>query len=116
MIAAWTRSRKTPGLRRGPVPPARRWRMALDPRFRVGELRPSQLLFVSGVGGIVDLRYVSVMVMGLDDWELTACHPLSEPRLLQAVQRRLPSVTNLRMPPVLADDTSFNPNPVSDSP
>ncbi len=38
-------------------------------KYRVGELRPSQVLFTYGIGSIVDLPYISTMVMGLDDWE-----------------------------------------------
>ena len=37
-------------------------------QVRVGELRPSQLLYTFGVGSVVDLPSISVMVMGLDDW------------------------------------------------
>ncbi len=34
---------------------------------KVGELRPSQLLFTFGVGAVVDLPNLSTMIMGLDD-------------------------------------------------
>ena len=33
-------------------------------KYRVGELRPSQVLFTYGIGSIVDLPYISTMVMG----------------------------------------------------
>ena len=36
-------------------------------KYRVGELHPSQVLFTYGIGSIVDLPYISTMVMGLDD-------------------------------------------------
>jgi hypothetical protein len=39
-------------------------------RARVGELRPSQLLFSFGVGAIIDLPHISAMVMGLEDWPI----------------------------------------------
>lgn len=37
---------------------------------RVGEVRPSQLMFTYGVGALVDLPKLSVIVSGLDDWQL----------------------------------------------
>ena len=40
-----------------------------DNKRRVGELRPSQLLHTFGVGALVDLPNLSVVVMGLNDWE-----------------------------------------------
>ncbi len=36
---------------------------------KVGEVRPSQLLHTYGVGSIVELPRISVMVMGLQDWD-----------------------------------------------
>ena len=35
---------------------------------RVGEVRPSQVIFSYGVGALIDLPHLSVLVMGLDDW------------------------------------------------
>ena len=71
------------------------------PRPRVGDLRPSQLLFTFGVGSIVELPHLSVMVMGLEFWNRVDCEPLSEPRLLAAVKRILgPQVQRLTSPPV----------------
>src|SRR5579859_6405908 len=69
-------------------------------KYRVGELRPSQVLFTYGVGSIVDLPYISAMVMGLDDWEHP--HPviINEERLLQTVCALLgPQVSRLLAPP-----------------
>ena len=37
-------------------------------RRKIGEIRPSQLLYTFGVGATVELPNLSVMVMGLDDW------------------------------------------------
>ena len=37
---------------------------------KVGEIRPSQLLYNYGVGSVVELPNLSVMVMGLDDWPI----------------------------------------------
>ncbi len=49
-------------------------------RRRVGELRPSQLLFTFGIGSIIDLPNLSVMVMGLDDWEPARSEEIGEER------------------------------------
>ncbi len=37
-------------------------------RRRVGAVRPSHLMYTSGVGSLVDLPNFSVLVRGLDDW------------------------------------------------
>ena len=37
---------------------------------KIGDMRPSQLLYTFGVGAIVELPNLSVMVMGLDDWPI----------------------------------------------
>jgi hypothetical protein len=67
---------------------------------RVGELRPSQLLWSFGVGAVVDLPNFSVMVLGLDDWEEGHAQPIGEERLLAAVRRTLgPTVRRLLAPP-----------------
>lgn len=67
---------------------------------RVGELRPSQLLYTYGVGAAVDLPNVSAMVMGLDEWDVASAAVVSEERLLAAVRGRLgKQVSALRLPP-----------------
>ena len=53
---------------------------------RVGELRPSQLLWSFGVGAIVDLPNLSVVVAGLDDWEQANATPVPEARLVEQLQ------------------------------
>src|SRR5579872_1269105 len=69
-------------------------------KYRVGELRPSQVLFSYGIGAIVDLPYISTMVMGLDDWENPYPVMIGEERLLQAVRAILGSqVARLLSPP-----------------
>ena len=35
---------------------------------RVGEIRPSQLIFTYGIGAIADLPELSVIITGLEDW------------------------------------------------
>lgn len=79
--------------------------MAPNHRRRVGAVRPSHLMFTTGVGALVDLPNFSVAVRGLDDWsyESVDVEPVAEPRLLAEV-RRLPGcreVTELRSAPWL---------------
>lgn len=75
-------------------------------RRRVGELRPSQLLFTFGVGSIIDLPNLSVMVMGLDDWEPSRSVEIGEERLLMAVQSLLgQQVAKLLAPPIPPEES-----------
>ena len=60
-------------------------------KYKVGELRPSQILFSFGVGAVLDLPNLSVMVMGLEDWNTQNALELNEPRLLAAVRKELGS-------------------------
>jgi len=67
---------------------------AISDRYfrRVGAVRPSHLMFTSGVGALVDLPNFAVLVRGLDDWDTDSVAeyvPLTEPRLLKAVQDAL---------------------------
>ena len=74
--------------------------------LRVGELRPSQLLHTYGVGSVADLPNLSVMVMGLDHWNLENTKILTEDRLLAATKRRLgQQVQTLRTPPYVPETT-----------
>ncbi|MFI7080620.1 DrmB family protein [Micromonospora sp. NPDC049903] len=71
---------------------------------RVGAVRPSHLMFTTGVGAIVDLPNFSVLVRGLDDWNHNAVpdwEPIAEPRLLAAVRKLLndKSIKELRPAP-----------------
>src|SRR2546423_376171 len=69
-------------------------------KYRVGELRPSQILYAYGIGSIIDLPHISTMVMGLDDWEIAHSKEIGEARLLQAVKAVLGQhVTKLLSPP-----------------
>jgi hypothetical protein len=81
---------------------------------RVGEVRPSQLMFTYGVGALIDLPKLSVIVSGLDDWQLNPeyCHTIAESRLLQAVQYHLSNVERMVTPPLVVDD-SGDTNPDS---
>ncbi len=75
---------------------------------RVGELRPSQLLFSFGVGATVDLPNISAMVMGLDDWDIANSVGISEERLLAAVKSQLGNqVERLLSPPQSPDSQGF---------
>ncbi|ELW9530330.1 DUF1998 domain-containing protein [Burkholderia cenocepacia] len=69
-------------------------------RTPVGEVRPSQLLWTYGPGALIDLPSLSVVTLGIDQWEKDRCQPIPEPRLLAAVRKVLgPQVESLRMPP-----------------
>ena len=85
-------------------------------KTRVGEVRPSQLMYTYGVGALVDLPKLSVIVMGLDDWQLNPefCHTIAESRLLQAVQFHLHNVERMATPPLVMDE-SGDVNPDSPS-
>lgn len=66
----------------------------------VGEVRPSQLLWTYGPGALIDLPSLSVVTLGIDQWEKDRCQPIGEPRLLAAVRKVLGAqVENLRVPP-----------------
>lgn len=71
---------------------------------RVGDVRPSQLLYTYGIGSIVDLPDFSVLVMGLDDWPTNtdAMRPIVEDRLLAAVRTfsKLRQVERFLTPPM----------------
>src|SRR5438445_8057558 len=85
-------------------------------KYRVGELRPSQVLFTYGIGSIVDLPYISTIVMGLDDWETPYPAILGEERLLQAVRAILgPQVSRLLAPPEAPEQVGGPPNPFDES-
>lgn len=81
---------------------------------RVGQVRPSQLLYTYGPGSLVDLPHLSVLVSGLDAWgsDPAAAPEVVEKRLLAAVRRRpaLASVQALRLPPHLLETR----NPLDD--
>lgn len=85
--------------------------MNQSPPARVGELRPSQLLWAYGCGSVVDLPQVSVVVMGLNSWDPTNCVPIGEDRLLNAVRRVMgPQVARLLGPPIRpGSDGPYNP-------
>src|SRR6185437_4632628 len=83
----------------------------------VGELRPSQLLHTFGIGAIVDLPYISAIVMGIDDWDAQQAKPIVEERVLAAVRAQLgEQVERLIAPPAPPEETlSFGVDPSSDT-
>ncbi len=90
---------------------------AASDKRKVGDIRPSQLLFTYGVGAIVELPNLSVMVMGLDDWPIEqGASEITEPRLLKAVQHELGrQVLKLLTPPVTSESTSYQASPFDDA-
>lgn len=84
--------------------------------YKVGELRPSQILFSSGTGSVIDLPNLSTMVMGLDDWDTTHTTELGEERLLAAVRSELGfQVKKLLSPPIAPEVISRIPNSFDDT-
>jgi hypothetical protein len=82
---------------------------------KVGDLRPSQILFSFGVGSLVDLPNMSVMVMGIDDWKTEHMSAISEDRLLAAVKNELGfQVERLCYPP-MAPDSDWGWSPFNES-
>jgi len=67
--------------------------------YKVGDLRPSQIMFSFGIGSVVDLPNLSVMVMGLDEWDISQSNPLAEERLLAAVREELGKQVQRLVPP-----------------
>lgn len=79
-------------------------------KVKLGELRQTQLLHTFGVGSIVDLPYMSVMVMGLDDWNISYSEKINEERLLEAVKDNLgEQVKELCLPPIPKDNNIQSP-------
>jgi hypothetical protein len=69
--------------------------------YRVGNIRPSQLIWTYGPGAMIDLPNFSVMTQGLDSWNQDKCTAIEEQRLLAQVQRVCgPQVKKLLQPPV----------------
>jgi len=88
---------------------------ALRTRYRVGELRPSQILFTFGVGSVIDLPSLSVMVMGLNDWTSGYGLEVNEPRLLAAARRQIGDQLKRLLTPPLPPDTAIQPGPFDES-
>jgi hypothetical protein len=65
--------------------------MSNNRKHRIGELRPSQMLYTFGVGSIVELPRLAVLIKGLNFWDLQDSSPIPEERLLAIINRRLAS-------------------------
>lgn len=81
---------------------------------KVGEIRPSQVLTTFGIGAIIDLPNISVMVMGLEDWEpfLQDASEITEERLLASVRQMLGNqVRSLRNAPIVPETDGFSAGP-----
>ena len=78
---------------------------------RVGNIRPSQVMFTYGIGALVDLPRISVIVTGLDDWPTSPpeVRQIVEDRLLQAVRYTHPDVTRMLAPPLDQSEGQFDP-------
>jgi hypothetical protein len=89
--------------------------MSSQPHIRVGEVRPSQLMYAYGIGAIVDLPKLSVIVTGLEDWPTDRPHvsEIVEERLLAAVRYQAPSVDRLLSAPIVPEGDLFT-NPFDD--
>ena len=86
--------------------------MSSQLHIRVGEVRPSQLMYAYGIGAIVDLPKLSVIVTGLEDWPTDRpwVSEIVEERLLAAVRFQAPTVERLLSAPIVPEgDVSTNP-------
>jgi hypothetical protein len=86
-------------------------------KYKVGELFPSQILFSFGVGAVLDLPNLSVMLMGLDDWNVQAgtnTIELGEQRLLAAVRRELGYQVKKLLSPLLPLEDVNSSNSLDD--
>lgn len=79
-------------------------------KHKVGDIRPTQLLYTYGVGAMIDLPNIAAMVMGTDDWDTANATQVGEDRLLRAVQTQLGNqVRQLLLPPIEPDTMAHNP-------
>ncbi len=58
----------------------------MDTNAAVGDVRPSQIITSYGPGALVDLKTISIIVAGIDDWPKDPGHFISEPRLQRALR------------------------------
>src|SRR6266545_4631557 len=110
---------------RGPLPSTRQWRTSPTIRRRnvppykhpkLGDVRPSQVIFTYGVGALIDLPHLSVLVMGLDDWTVDGgvARTIDEERLLRTVRTQLGSQVQRLLAPPAAPQTIGQPDPFSE--
>lgn len=77
---------------------------------RVGNIRPSQLLWTYGPGAMIDLPNFSVMTMGLDSWKQDQCHLIEEQRLLAQVRKMCGQQVERMLQPPVSEVETDNPN------
>ena len=79
-------------------------------KFKIGELRPSQLMHSFGVGSIVDFPNFSGIIMGFEDWQVGELRAqVYERRLREAVHARLgPRIKNIYKVPVPVSENPFS--------
>lgn len=77
---------------------------------RVGNIRPSQLLWTYGPGAMIDLPNFSVMTMGLDSWKQDQCHLIEEQRLLAQVRKMCGQQVERMLQPPVSETETDNPN------
>ncbi|MGB3403915.1 MAG: DUF1998 domain-containing protein [Microcoleaceae cyanobacterium] len=82
--------------------------------YRVGELRPSQILFSFGIGAMVDLPNLSAIVMGSESWNDKNTVQLTEERLLAAVQCKLGRQVNRLLSPPMPPQQANSDNAAYD--
>ncbi len=86
------------------------------PHPRLGEVRPSQVVFSYGVGSLIDLPHLSVLVMGLEDWTVDGgvARVIDEERLLRTVRWQLGSQVQKLLSPPAPQSTAGSPDPFSE--
>lgn len=84
-----------------------------EQKSKVGELRPSQMTYAFGVGAVVDLPYLSAIVMGIEDWPTDPglARPVTEDRLLQAARSILGAQVKGFLAPPAAPASVGTPGP-----
>lgn len=87
--------------------------MSVNKHPKLGEARPSQVIFTYGVGAIVDLPHLSALVMGLDDWTVDGgvARTIDEERLLRTVRWQLGSQVQRLLAPPAIPPTMETPDP-----
>ena len=67
-----------------------------------------------GLPAIVDLPWISAMVMGLDDWDVVRCRTIHEERLLAAVRRQVGEQVERLVAPPRPDSDLGRPSVMDD--
>ncbi|MEV6044643.1 DUF1998 domain-containing protein [Streptomyces xanthochromogenes] len=61
---------------------------------KLGEIRRGQLVTTYGVGAMIAVENESFLIRGIDSWDVSEAHPISEPRLARQL-----GVSGFRLPP-----------------